>query len=206
MAPELLMGRHCPPDTSADVFSFGRVVYLALTDRKPLGTLTKAHIVRCAKKRAQVPALVWPAQCAFRNEAKVLCDEMLLFESVLRPNIVTVHMRLATWTPGSSAADAVLLTAGCSFMEAVQQARAEVAQQRQSLVTKVVRRQASANITVARPAELACISEVGGEAEGLFWLTSSAHATGFCHHVDQPAAASTTSCTTSSRACWRNSH
>eukprot|EP00811_Abedinium_folium_P000978 NODE_10897_length_1322_cov_3.416736.p1 GENE.NODE_10897_length_1322_cov_3.416736~~NODE_10897_length_1322_cov_3.416736.p1 ORF type:complete len:371 (-),score=77.09 NODE_10897_length_1322_cov_3.416736:209-1321(-) len=165
MAPELFRGRHCPPDSSADVFSFGRVIYFVLTGRTPLCTLTNADIVKRAKKRASVPALVWPEQCAFHDKARVLCDEMLLFESVLRPSIIKVHMRLAAWTPGGSAAEAVLITARESFAEAVRQARAEVAQQRQSLPTTRVQPQAIGYIAAARPGELACIDEASGEAE-----------------------------------------
>eukprot|EP00811_Abedinium_folium_P000705 NODE_10646_length_1338_cov_3.550784.p1 GENE.NODE_10646_length_1338_cov_3.550784~~NODE_10646_length_1338_cov_3.550784.p1 ORF type:complete len:372 (+),score=86.46 NODE_10646_length_1338_cov_3.550784:112-1116(+) len=127
MAPELLV-QNCPPKTSADVFSFGRIIYHVTTGQRPLNTLTNADFIYWAKKRHGVPPLRWPASCAFHDEAVALSDDMLHFEPLNRPGIMTVHSKLLAWgSLGVMASVALDAASGLVFNTAVREARTSVA-------------------------------------------------------------------------------
>eukprot|EP00811_Abedinium_folium_P034032 NODE_694_length_2825_cov_29.251297.p1 GENE.NODE_694_length_2825_cov_29.251297~~NODE_694_length_2825_cov_29.251297.p1 ORF type:complete len:799 (-),score=169.96 NODE_694_length_2825_cov_29.251297:323-2719(-) len=128
MAPELLIEQRIPAEASADVFSFGRVVYLVVTGKQPLAGLTRADIVRHARNRCTVPPLAWP-ECPFRNESIALCEELLRFQPLSRPNIVAVSAALLAWRPVGStwlAAETALAASDGGFKVAVQYARAQL--------------------------------------------------------------------------------
>eukprot|EP00811_Abedinium_folium_P002319 NODE_12125_length_1244_cov_11.487019.p1 GENE.NODE_12125_length_1244_cov_11.487019~~NODE_12125_length_1244_cov_11.487019.p1 ORF type:complete len:392 (+),score=87.59 NODE_12125_length_1244_cov_11.487019:175-1176(+) len=140
MAPELLVQK-CPPKTSADVFSFGRIIYHVTTGQQPLDTLSDADLIRWARKRHAVPPLQWPVSCAFHDEATALCDNMLLFEPLNRPGIVAVHTNLLAWgSLGIMASVALDAASGLVFNTAVREARTSVACMR----SKMDRRTATA--------------------------------------------------------------
>eukprot|EP00811_Abedinium_folium_P033706 NODE_664_length_2853_cov_13.797506.p1 GENE.NODE_664_length_2853_cov_13.797506~~NODE_664_length_2853_cov_13.797506.p1 ORF type:complete len:850 (-),score=127.35 NODE_664_length_2853_cov_13.797506:228-2777(-) len=101
MAPELLGKHKCPPESSADVFSFGRLIYLVMTGQKPLATIEKAAIIRHAL-RGRPHVLTWPVQCPFREKSRRLCDELWHIDPRQRPCIATVHAQLIKWRPAGA--------------------------------------------------------------------------------------------------------
>eukprot|EP00811_Abedinium_folium_P031960 NODE_5239_length_1793_cov_12.216687.p1 GENE.NODE_5239_length_1793_cov_12.216687~~NODE_5239_length_1793_cov_12.216687.p1 ORF type:complete len:591 (-),score=144.04 NODE_5239_length_1793_cov_12.216687:20-1792(-) len=126
MAPELLV-QNCPPKTSADVFSFGRIIYHVTTGQQPLNTFSNADFINWARKRHAVPPLRWPVSCAFHDEAAALSDDMLHFEPLNRPDIMVVHTKLLTWgSLGVMASVALAAASGLVFNTAVSEARASV--------------------------------------------------------------------------------
>eukprot|EP00811_Abedinium_folium_P001977 NODE_11814_length_1263_cov_16.052817.p1 GENE.NODE_11814_length_1263_cov_16.052817~~NODE_11814_length_1263_cov_16.052817.p1 ORF type:complete len:407 (+),score=91.59 NODE_11814_length_1263_cov_16.052817:147-1223(+) len=131
MAPELLVRRKCLPAVSADVFSFGRMIYHVTTSQQPLGTLSTAAITNWARTRGRVPPLQWPGSSAFYNEAVLLCEDTLHFEPTERLGIVAVHSRLLAWRPlGLLASISLDAASGPGFNDAVKQARAKIAHER----------------------------------------------------------------------------
>ena len=60
MAPELVIDNAAQPTPAADVFSFGRLTYFVIAQRKPLARFTKKQVVQAAVA-GHAPALIWPS-------------------------------------------------------------------------------------------------------------------------------------------------
>eukprot|EP00811_Abedinium_folium_P034057 NODE_6972_length_1620_cov_6.072338.p1 GENE.NODE_6972_length_1620_cov_6.072338~~NODE_6972_length_1620_cov_6.072338.p1 ORF type:complete len:430 (-),score=102.59 NODE_6972_length_1620_cov_6.072338:329-1618(-) len=130
-APEVFMNQCEPPQASADVFSFGRVVYLVGTGRRPLAGLTRAAIVNCAQKHGRVPPLVWPEDCPFRVESIALCDALLQFQPLLRPAMAEVAVELQAWRPVGLMSEVTPVANAASFKGALQYVRRQLVHPRQ---------------------------------------------------------------------------
>eukprot|EP00811_Abedinium_folium_P004746 NODE_1436_length_2477_cov_13.977447.p1 GENE.NODE_1436_length_2477_cov_13.977447~~NODE_1436_length_2477_cov_13.977447.p1 ORF type:complete len:760 (+),score=133.64 NODE_1436_length_2477_cov_13.977447:41-2281(+) len=126
IAPELLMARRGPPESSADIFSFGRLLYLVMTGERPLDGVTPQTIIKHARKHGRVPPLPWPAACPFRDQSIALCNELLHFQPLRRPDIVTVSAELLTWWPIGLAVAPILAASDGGFEAALQHARAQL--------------------------------------------------------------------------------
>jgi len=96
VAPELLRHPNQTPQTSADVFSFGRVVYLIATSREPLAGKHRKQIIENAMKN--VPEkLVWPKWSPSAGKFEVLAERALNLEAIVRPGIVEIHEEVLSW-------------------------------------------------------------------------------------------------------------
>lgn len=97
MAPEVVLSSR-PPAASADVFSFGRLLYLTVTGLEPLYGISEAEILQSIH-RGQVHALPWPGDMPLLDECQALCAMCLLRSPERRPSMAKVHEALQAWTP-----------------------------------------------------------------------------------------------------------
>eukprot|EP00931_Biecheleriopsis_adriatica_P102631 TRINITY_DN77578_c0_g1_i1.p1 TRINITY_DN77578_c0_g1~~TRINITY_DN77578_c0_g1_i1.p1 ORF type:complete len:791 (+),score=132.14 TRINITY_DN77578_c0_g1_i1:25-2397(+) len=99
MAPELLRQHRVPPAASADVFSFGRLLFLIMTGLAPLQKAASYHLVAEAKQ-GRVPELRWPEGSdtePLYRESRKMCCKCLEFESSLRPSMIQIHEAVDSW-------------------------------------------------------------------------------------------------------------
>eukprot|EP00812_Abedinium_dasypus_P015810 NODE_946_length_1300_cov_281.594378.p1 GENE.NODE_946_length_1300_cov_281.594378~~NODE_946_length_1300_cov_281.594378.p1 ORF type:complete len:287 (-),score=73.23 NODE_946_length_1300_cov_281.594378:421-1167(-) len=135
MAPELLTKTRCRPHASADVFSFGCVLFHVMTGMVPLKGIARADVVKMWQHRTSTSPMIWPPESAFRDEGSALCQEMMDFQPSQRPHMSAVHHRLVGWRPVGLVAEVVLSTeAGPNFTAGIRQARMRLRPARRSLV------------------------------------------------------------------------
>jgi len=84
MAPEVLL-RNARPKPSADVFSFGRFVFLVVTRTIPLKGMGQQAIIACLRE-GRVPPLDWPQGFAQLDNWKTIVDECLKMPESFRPS------------------------------------------------------------------------------------------------------------------------
>eukprot|EP00401_Gymnodinium_catenatum_P063706 CAMPEP_0117601172 /NCGR_PEP_ID=MMETSP0784-20121206/76885_1 /TAXON_ID=39447 /ORGANISM="" /LENGTH=636 /DNA_ID=CAMNT_0005403865 /DNA_START=168 /DNA_END=2075 /DNA_ORIENTATION=- len=90
---------------SADIFSFGRVIYLVVTRMKPLDDMDMQTLSECLHE-ARFPPLLWPKTSALEDYAKDLVDKCLNVQESLRPSSKDVYEAIIAWPVNSSKADA----------------------------------------------------------------------------------------------------
>mmetsp|Transcript_146612 Transcript_146612/g.470398 ORF Transcript_146612/g.470398 Transcript_146612/m.470398 type:complete len:785 (-) Transcript_146612:260-2614(-) len=88
MAPEVLLGC-CPPAPSADVFSFGRLLYMVVTGRMPLPGVSE-EIMNMAQDVTD-QALVWPENVPLRDECRDLAGRCNRLDPEKRPSMTEVQ-------------------------------------------------------------------------------------------------------------------
>mmetsp|Transcript_96997 Transcript_96997/g.301935 ORF Transcript_96997/g.301935 Transcript_96997/m.301935 type:complete len:445 (+) Transcript_96997:330-1664(+) len=96
MAPELILKHATSPKPSADVFSFGRLVYLVLACRTPLEGMC-AEAIKEAARAGHTPSLVWDVGGPLSMEGTALCEGALRFAPEGRPDMRRVHREASSW-------------------------------------------------------------------------------------------------------------
>jgi len=118
---------------SADVFSFGRLVYMVMTGQTPLDGLGRDDIV-AAVCRGEILALEWPADMPLLREARELSDSCQAVPAESRPSITQVQASLHQWGREPGVSDDLVDVLRKTFprpsnsgdlQEAIQKARAE---------------------------------------------------------------------------------
>eukprot|EP00401_Gymnodinium_catenatum_P045465 CAMPEP_0117560474 /NCGR_PEP_ID=MMETSP0784-20121206/53894_1 /TAXON_ID=39447 /ORGANISM="" /LENGTH=204 /DNA_ID=CAMNT_0005357883 /DNA_START=80 /DNA_END=694 /DNA_ORIENTATION=+ len=89
MAPELIMCPDWKPATTADVFSYGRLTFLATVGKLPVD-LTRKQILEKARKSEALP-MEWPDDWPLPVEAKSTFNACVEVRPQLRPNMVDVY-------------------------------------------------------------------------------------------------------------------
>jgi len=89
MAPEVYRDRGQKPECSADVYSFGRLVYFVLTGRKPLGEYTEPQIKHMLLT-ATMPSTLWPGSNSLEHLGKALVDDCLTLDPTFRPSMADI--------------------------------------------------------------------------------------------------------------------
>jgi serine/threonine protein kinase len=84
MAPELLADGKVPPKPSADVYSFGRMVHMALTGVD-------------ARDSKKLQGLVWPEGSFMVPEGSLVCERSLVLDPDARPTTEWLHQELGQW-------------------------------------------------------------------------------------------------------------
>lgn len=95
-APELLTDALMPPDRSADVFSFGRLLYFIVTSQKPLADCTRKQVLSMAKSGSW-PPLDWESGGLLGEAAKDIAEKCLSFTPGDRPTLIDVHDDISMW-------------------------------------------------------------------------------------------------------------
>lgn len=96
MPPEAISMR-AQPEPSADVFCFGRVVYLAMTGCPPLRGVAPQAIYEAVLAGRQLP-LQWPEGpevAPLLQECRQLCHECAQLDPAMRPPLKEVHARIS---------------------------------------------------------------------------------------------------------------
>lgn len=101
-APELLCKQAVVPHTSADVFSFGRLMYKIVTGHRPLAGWTKEEVLVAA--RAGLTLLCyWPPRVALAEACQALSERCTHITPQLRPSISEIDGMLqeacGSWWP-----------------------------------------------------------------------------------------------------------
>jgi len=104
MAPEILVGlstnQPCPPQTCADVFSFGAVCHFVVTGIIPFASLSKPEIVNAARTGVDVTELLcWPGGSAVSHVLRPLVGRCLNNDPQSRPQMNSIHEELLTSDP-----------------------------------------------------------------------------------------------------------
>lgn len=98
MAPEVILDRSKPPAPSADVFSFGRLVFMFVARQAPLAYMTCEQILMAVSAR-QVAPLNWPSDSApLCTQFRPLAEECLKLDPACRPSMREVERRVAGWS------------------------------------------------------------------------------------------------------------
>ncbi|CAE8642897.1 unnamed protein product [Polarella glacialis] len=100
-APEVLMGG-ATPDTSADIFSFGRLVYFVVTGRVPLEGVCKEDVMKLARECSVLdPCLVDISFSLegqpFQEDCKLLCQKCLAYVPACRASAAEIFAELDAW-------------------------------------------------------------------------------------------------------------
>jgi len=95
-APEVVTKREGALALSADIFSFGRLVFLIITAQKPLIGISGDDIISKIKA-GSCHALEWPTENQLRSLAQPLVDQCTSFEPSTRPSIDQVQDVLRGW-------------------------------------------------------------------------------------------------------------
>jgi len=93
MAPEAMLETGCMPAPSADVFSFGRLLFAITTGRKPLGNMN-AQAIRSAYREGRTLDMSWPDSLPFVRECQQICDACTRINPAERLSMIKVHERL----------------------------------------------------------------------------------------------------------------
>lgn len=103
MAPEVV--QKLRPTCAADVFSFGRLLYMVMTGLCPPHGV-RTHRIRGSAEVGYVHPVDWPEAIPLVQECRMLYEACTQLEPDLRPSIMEVHMALHEWPvlPGVKAA------------------------------------------------------------------------------------------------------
>lgn len=98
LAPEVIRDPELPLALSSDVFSFGRLAFLAVTGQDPVKGLPADVIVRMAKLGI-TPSLHWPESepVPLAAECRILCDRCLKDDPNERPAMAEVRAEAGAW-------------------------------------------------------------------------------------------------------------
>jgi len=130
MAPETIRKEACSRAPSADVFSFGRLLYFIMTGCLPLKDVSRDEVVDSACSHSS-PELEWPEDTPLLEAARALSDKCLALDPSRRPSIASVQASLRSWCESSLSADPVRLMLAeafqkqgdCNLSQALQDAR-----------------------------------------------------------------------------------
>ncbi|CAK0840988.1 unnamed protein product [Prorocentrum cordatum] len=103
VAPELVGNRVRAPNSSADVFSFGRLVFFVLTGRFPIENVSRSKL-RQFLKSAELPELQWGHAGRDAAAYRPLVEECTQVDPSVRPRMTQVHARLAVLHGGEGSA------------------------------------------------------------------------------------------------------
>lgn len=144
VAPEVL--QKAPPASAADVFSFGRLLYLVMTGLVPLKNVPCSRILESAGA-GRVQPMAWPNTAPLLLECQALCEACTREDPKLRPDMLQVHGALQQWARSPACAEAAA--------EVKSTASAEAAAQHMGGVAAVLQRTRQALATQRRGAVLA---------------------------------------------------
>merc|ERR1739848_287502 len=96
VAPEVILEPLGRPKPSADVFSFGRLMYFISTGKQPFKGSTGKKIVTMVKT-GQLPQLAWPKSSPLEERITKVGSACLEFEASLRPDTATVLAEVSEW-------------------------------------------------------------------------------------------------------------
>ncbi|CAE8614113.1 unnamed protein product [Polarella glacialis] len=89
-APEAITEESKGPACSADMYSFGRLLYFVITAQRPSGGL-KPHLIKQMARERRTPELQWPAEAvALQSEFRGLCEACSHTEPDRRPEAPAV--------------------------------------------------------------------------------------------------------------------
>lgn len=97
MAPEVILNLHMRPVTSADIFSYGRLIYFVMTGKMPLVGLPRDKIVKLAVKW-KYPDLDW-GEGELIPESKVIGEKCMKLEAKDRPTCDDIYEVIRQWKP-----------------------------------------------------------------------------------------------------------
>jgi len=103
LAPELVGSHVRAPNSSADVFSFGRLVFFVLTGRFPIENVSRSKL-RQFLKSAELPELQWGHAGRDAAAYRPLVEECTQVDPSVRPRMTQVHARLAVLHGGEGSA------------------------------------------------------------------------------------------------------
>jgi len=97
-APELVLDPNVHPAPTADVFSFGRIVYLVITGKVPFKGINGEELLQAIRTR-KPRELTWPdpEQVVFRQEAQSLVEKCCSWNEADRPDIRMVRREVSNW-------------------------------------------------------------------------------------------------------------
>lgn len=112
MAPEVMLGTQREPSPTADVFSFGRLLYMIVTGCRPFVDMLQEEILRQAES-GRVAILQWGHE-PLVEECRPICDACCHVDPARRPSISEVQRTLSerlghlcdAWSFNSEADDA----------------------------------------------------------------------------------------------------
>lgn len=97
MAPEVVLQQQRSVAPSADVFSFGRLLYFIMTGCSPLADASENEVMVAAANGRSM-ALCWP-EGALLDSARDLCERCYAFEAQKRPTALAAQRELRSWRP-----------------------------------------------------------------------------------------------------------
>jgi len=97
MAPELICRPGDKPQSSADIFSLGRVAYLIITCQRPLEGMRERVVVEMAR-RGFTNLLFWQESKPLQSECKELCARLMSIKPEERPTACQAHQETSSWT------------------------------------------------------------------------------------------------------------
>lgn len=118
-APEVLARLQGCTSPAADVFSFGRLLYMISTGRTPLKDSTESEIVEHART-GQCPELDWPESMPLLEEVSGLCEACMSVEPNSRLGMVEVQRSVRAWVPSELGSGG-----DCELAHALQQLRGQ---------------------------------------------------------------------------------
>eukprot|EP00446_Apocalathium_sp_SHHI-4_P056974 CAMPEP_0177292458 /NCGR_PEP_ID=MMETSP0368-20130122/187_1 /TAXON_ID=447022 ORGANISM="Scrippsiella hangoei-like, Strain SHHI-4" /NCGR_SAMPLE_ID=MMETSP0368 /ASSEMBLY_ACC=CAM_ASM_000363 /LENGTH=710 /DNA_ID=CAMNT_0018750093 /DNA_START=1 /DNA_END=2133 /DNA_ORIENTATION=- len=158
MAPEVMLGTQREPSPNADVFSFGRLLYMIVTGCRPM---PREEILRQAES-GRVPILKWGRE-PLVEECRPICDTCCHVDPARRPSISEVQRTLSerlghlcdAWSCNSEADDAAGPPTVRRVDEALHEARSKV----QCLLANEAHQNLEANVGALGERRLATSSE-----------------------------------------------
>lgn len=128
-APEVFSQPPAPPRTSADVFSFGYLIFFVITGRRPLDRVSDEAIAQLGSEGVVLP-LEWPALTPLVQRSQPIIMEATLPSPQSRPSLLSIYRNIECWPdPLETEAcrvddsDAPRKTGAQDFWQAVRQMR-----------------------------------------------------------------------------------
>lgn len=90
MAPEVYRHNSRKPECSSDVYSLGRLIFFVLTGTKPLAGYTERQ-VKHMLLTSVLPSPLWPGNNSLENRGRILVDDCVSVDAVLRPSMSRVY-------------------------------------------------------------------------------------------------------------------
>jgi len=161
MAPEVMLGTQREPSPNADVFSFGRLLYMIVTGCRPLVDMPREEILRQAES-GRVAILQWGRE-PLVEECRPICDTCCHVDPARRPSISEVQRTLSerlghlcdAWSCNSEADD----VAGPPTVRRVDEALHEARSKVQCLLANEAHQNLEANVGALGERRLATSSE-----------------------------------------------
>lgn len=102
MAPEVLCKAGASPDCSADIFSFGRIIFFVLIGKLPLDSMDNKTITELTRLD-HVPELSWPETTApLQTEGEELSQRCTGTNSQARPTAQVILEEMLSWSVDGS--------------------------------------------------------------------------------------------------------
>lgn len=95
-APELFRRPAVKPDRAADVYSFGCLLFFAVSGKQPLDQLDKDEIKYLQQQRANL-RLTWPQDSTLIGQCEMMVDQATRVDPTMRPSMQQIYEDLVQW-------------------------------------------------------------------------------------------------------------